>query len=154
MKKMISLLLALCLVFSAILPAQAAELHMSEEDIAVVALADGGSLTIIKVEYSTLASNTITGSTSYIRRGSSGQTLWTATLSGSFTYNGSSATCTASSLSFSMSDSHYYVVSSTPSKNGNTAVGDFTIGYKILGVTYSTESYTITLSCDKDGNLS
>ena len=58
------------------------------------------------------------------------------------------------SCSVSISDSSWYVVSRTASRSGNTATANLTMGRRALGVTVSTSNYTITLSCDKSGNLS
>jgi hypothetical protein len=46
------------------------------------------------------------------------------------------------------------VVSRTASRSGNTATANLTMGHRARGVTVSTSNYTISLSCDKSGNLS
>lgn len=79
---------------------------------------------------------------------------WSATLTGSFTYDGVTSTCTSSNLSFFISNSAWYVVSQYAYRSGNTAYGDYTMGARILGITYKTTSFNMSISCDKDGNVS
>lgn len=125
-------------------------------DSQLITYADGSTLeiTVFQIPSITRSSGNITGGRSYTHRDSNGSTNWTATLTASFTYNGASATCTTASCSVSISDSSWYVVSRTASRSGNTATANLTMGRRALGVTVSTSNYTITLSCDKSGNLS
>lgn len=83
-----------------------------------------------------------------------GTARWKVTLSGSFTYDGSSATCTSSSCSVIIYNNSWYTISKSASKSGNTAFGSATMGYKVLGITTNQVTRDISLTCDKDGNLS
>lgn len=155
MKHFLACALSLLLTFGIVFPcAAAAEIVPVDKEAEILALADGGYIAITREEYIALAANTKSGSATYTRNSNSGSTLWIATLTGTFTYNGVTSTCTDADLVISISDNSYYTVSQSVNKSGNTATASFTIGYKVLGVTYKTESYTITLSCDKNGNLS
>ena len=57
------------------------------------------------------ASGTKTGTKAKTGYGSDGSAEWKATLTGTFTYTGTSATCTDSSVSVTIYDSNWYTVS-------------------------------------------
>ena len=57
----------------------------------------------------------------------SGKVLAKYTLTGTFTYNGSSSTCTKASCSTSVSDSTYSFSQKAAWASGNTAIGSFTL---------------------------
>lgn len=80
--------------------------------------------------------------------------VWKVVLTGKFTYTGSSATCTSSSISTTVYDSVWYTVSKTSSKTGNKAKGTAVMGEKALGVTVGKVQVDLTLTCDANGNLS
>ena len=116
---------------------------------------DGSSLEI----YTATVENsrdrgTKTGSRTYTKKDSSGEIEWKATLTATFFYTGSNAACTGASCAVTIYDSDWYVVSNSTSHSGNTATTQLTMGYKVLGITVYTHTYTITLSCDANGNLS
>ena len=94
------------------------------------------------------------GSKTFSHYSDGGVLAWAATLSASFQYNGTSATCTAASCSVSISNSAWYLISKSTSQSGNTATAEVSMGRKLLGVTVRTINCTITLSCDANGNLS
>lgn len=110
----------------------------------------------IKVTTQTIspyASGTVTKSKSYTYyTGDNAQ--WEFTLNGTFTYNGVTSTCTSSNCAVSIYDSHWYLVSKSAGKSGNTATATATLGYKYLGITTSKGTYDLTLTCDKNGNVS
>ena len=116
---------------------------------------DGSSLEIITSWNSTAQDRgTKTGTKVYNKRDASGALEWKATLTASFTYNGISATCTSASCSVSIYNSNWYTVSNSTVRSGNTATASLKMGYSVLGSTPIIYSYTITLSCDANGNLS
>lgn len=162
MKKLLYCLLALVLIFGAFpTTAMAAEGEVADlgDEAAVVRQetilqSDGSTLEIRIVESTVKATNYKDGSITYTHRNSSGTIQWEATLNAHFYCNGSISSCTAASLSIQFSNGNYYEVSRSVSKSGNTATADFTIGYKFLGITLRQNDYTLTLSCDKNGNLS
>lgn len=117
-------------------------------------LADGGYIITTTQETETRATNSKTGTRVKSRYTSNDVLEWQIILRGVFTYTGTTSTCTASSIAVNIYDSNYVKKSSSSSKSGNTAKGSATISKKVLGVTVSTNTYNLTLSCDKDGNLS
>ena len=82
----------------------------------------------------------------------SNQLLWTFTLSGTFSYNQKTATCTKTSCSFSSTTSTWTAASKSATKSGATATGKITAKHTVDGKS-STTSRTITLSCKPNGTL-
>lgn len=116
---------------------------------------EDGSYIIDVIEISKgRSSGSIQGSRTKSYYDNSGNLDWQAVLAGSFTYNGSSATCTSSSVSVTINDSAWYTISKGATKNANVASASVTMGCKILGVTYNKVTVPITLTCDANGNLS
>lgn len=94
------------------------------------------------------------GSKVYTYSGSNGETLWTYKITGTFSYTGSSSTCTAVSDSYTISNDNWHMSSHSCSKSGNTAYGTVTMKYKVLGITANTITRNISLSCSATGTLS
>lgn len=150
MKRVICYLLCL-LLFMAQLPANAQAI---QEENDIIYLEDGSYFILTLTCMENRAGTNINGAKSYTYYGSNGAEKWKATLSGSFTYDGSSATCTSSSCSVTIYNNSWYTISKSASKSGNSAFGSATMGYKVLGITTNQVTRDISLTCDKDGNLS
>lgn len=118
---------------------------------------DDGSYMTVEVTRAVRASGSVTGSKPYTyynsSYNSSGVVQWQAVLTGSFTYTGSSATCTASSVDVTVYDSAWKVISKSASKSENTATASVSMR-KVVGVTVMTVPVSMSLSCDANGNLS
>lgn len=84
---------------------------------------------------------------------SSGNTLWSLTVSAAFNYNGTTATCTGCSHRTSTS-SNWIITNSSSYFSGNSATATATAIKKILGITVSSNSASVTIQCDANGNLS
>lgn len=162
MKRILYWFLALALVLSVFpLTAWGAESEPSDQGDGSVVVheeailqSDGSVLDIRVVAYPSRAGHYQDGSITYTYRNTSGVAQWAATLSATFYYNGSISSCTTASLSITFKNNSFYKVSGNASWSGNTATANYTIGYKVLGVTIGTTAYSLTLSCDKDGHLS
>lgn len=144
----LALLILTMLPFSVI---AAAEVETTSE---IIYLDDGSYITIEITQMESRASGTKSGSKTYTYRGSDGNEKWKAVLRGTFSYTGTSATCTASSCDVTITDTDWYIVSKTTSKSGNSAVGELTMGHKFIGITISKESISMKITCDANGNLS
>lgn len=143
----LTLILALVLSFHAF--------AATAEDNDDIIYFDDGSYIVIEISsIDTRASSIKRGSKTYTYKGNDGIEEWRAVLYGTFTYTGSSATCTASSCSVSITDTDWYEVSKTVSKSGASAIVDLTMGRKLLGITVKKQAVNITLTCDANGNLS
>ena len=105
--------------------------------------------------YAAKASYTKTGSkTTTLKNGNT--VLFTFTVNGTFSYTpGVSATCTASSYSYSIgSGSDWKFDYGSANRSGNTAIADGHFYRKILFITVDTYNAHETLTCDSNGNLS
>lgn len=149
-KQIISLLLAFLLVFSSIpINVTAAQTNSNRIDF------EDGCYVIVTIEdISTRATNTRSGNKYLTYYDGSDNVEWEAKLSASFTYDGTSSTCTSASCTVTIYENAWYEYSKSTSRSGNTATTQLTMGQKFLGITIAKREYTITLTCDKDGNLS
>ena len=93
------------------------------------------------------------GSKTYTYYSNTGAVEWSATLTASFSYTGSTSSCTSANCTVSISNNSWYLISKTCTKSGNAATANVTMGLKYLGKTVQTIPITITLSCDANGNL-
>ena len=146
MKRVVSVLMLVFFLFSALPMAGAAE-AVSEERIE---LGDGYYLIAETFQSGARASKSVSGSKPYTCYDSAGTALWKVTLYGTFTYTGSSATCTASSISTTIYDSSWSTGSKSASKSGNKATGSATMKKS----TVKSVPVSLSLSCNASGSLS
>lgn len=148
--RVISLVLVFVLIISLFtLECLAADTSKTEIEY----LEDGSYIITTTQEVYVRATNTKVGTRTKSQYDSDNVLDWQVILRGEFTYTGTSSTCTSSTISVNIYDSAYSKVSSSSSKSGNTANGSATISRKVLGVTVATNTYPLSLSCDKNGNL-
>lgn len=150
-KRFISVLLAFTLILTLSLNVFAEE---TSDRTDIIYLADGSYITITINESTTRASGTKSGSKTYTYTASDDTVSWKAVVTGTFTYNGTTATCTAANCDVTIYDNVWYLISKAASKSNNTANASVTMGRKFLGITIAKETYDLSLSCDKNGNLS
>lgn len=150
MKKCIAVLLAFVLVCSMVpLGASASQVATNRLDF------EDGSYVIIKVTENPMrASGSKSGNKEYTFYDSNGTAHWKATLHGSYSYTGSSAKCTSSSMDVAIYKNGWSVLSKSSSKSGNTASGYANMGEKVLGVIVREIPVSLSLTCDANGNLS
>ena len=153
MKRFFSRVLAAVLLV-VLLPFKTYAVVNSQVDEDVVYFEDGSYITIELSWTETRASGTKTGSKTYRFNNSNGVEQWRAVLKGTFSYTGSSATCTAASCDVTISNSAFYVVSKNVSKSGNAALCELVMGKKMLGITVSKDTVNMSITCDANGNLS
>ena len=153
MKKRISAMLLSCLLLTLLLPMQA----LAANTQSTISRYEDGSYsvaTVKRIDTAARASGTVTGATEVEHYSASGTLEWTASLTATFSYTGSSARCTSvDNLSVRIFESGWSMVSKSSSKSGNTATGNITMRYSTLTGT-GNFPITLTLSCDKNGNLS
>lgn len=150
MKRIFAGILTLLMVVSMFALNASAEVYADN----VIYLEDGSYIVIKVIESGIRSTGTKTGRATYDYYDSDGVLGWTAVLNGTFTYNGSSATCTSSSCSVTVLDTAWYTVSKSASKSSNSATAALTMGKKLLGVTITRVQVDMILSCDPNGNLS
>ncbi len=151
MKRLFAILTVVLIAVS-MLPLSAFAATETQENI--IYLNNGCYITVELTIAETRASGTKTASKTYTFRGSDGIEEWRAVLRGTFSYTGSSATCTAASCDVTITDTDWYIVSKSATKSGASAVGELTMGRKWLGITVDKESISMRITCDANGNLS
>lgn len=103
-------------------------------------------------------SNTKSGETNYVTvtkdniiKDGNGAKIATFKLTATFSYNGSSSTCTNVSRQTTINNTNWEFLIASAFKNGNTAYGSYTLRNS---VTNETISNSLSISCDKNGNIS
>ncbi len=117
---------------------------------------DDGSYGITTYENnlsSILSVGTVSQTKNYTYYDSNNNKQWKISLSGSFSYTGSSASCTSASVSYTIYNSNWKVTKAQASKSGRTATGEFTVKKYVLGVPIKTVNKTLTLTCSNSGNV-
>lgn len=153
MKKVLSFLFIVLIVFCVSINACA-----SSDAITTVEYFEDGSCietTIVVKEYiSTYATQVKKVEKSISYKDEDGIVCWKATLTATFRYTGSSATCTESDVTYTISNSKWKITSATASKSGNTATADVTAKRYTLGIPVETLNRTITMTCSANGTIS
>ena len=109
--------------------------------------------TISEESFVTRAASTKSGKKTTTFYNSDNVVQWSATLKGTFTYNGSSATCTASSITHKIYSSNWEIAYASSTKSGNKATGKVT-AKRYLIIPVQTVEQTITITCSASGVLS
>ena len=163
MKRFLALLFSFCIIFNSATSIEAKSLdststtyieYINDDLYAEITLSQSKDVTFQANSFSSsisttrVASNRKTTSKTYFLKNKSGKVLAKYTLTGTFTYNGSSSTCTKASCSTSVSDSTYSFSQKAAWASGNTAIGSFT-----LSSSKQTLSKTLTLTCSANGNI-
>lgn len=157
MKKIISFLLAVCVIFSAL----TVSVFASDDEIVISEsteyFEDGSYMTVTLTEEKNSnirATSTKTGSKTFTLYNSDDEQLVEMKLTATFSYTGSSATCTNVSPTFRVYNSYWRVTKSTGTKSGNKGIGEFTAKQYVLNVPINTKDVTITITCSNTGTLS
>lgn len=80
--------------------------------------------------------------------------LWSVTIHGTFSYNGSSATCTNAYVTTTCPASSWKIISQSASKSGASAIGKVVAKRYALGIAVETVNDDVKLTCSKTGLLS
>lgn len=130
------------------------------DETTIIELLDDGSYfeTVIEEEvplittFATTKSKSGTKTVKY--QNGKGTTLWYVKVHGAFKYNGSTSSCTSSTVSASAPASNWFIKSKSASKSGNTARATATAIKKTNGAVTSTITRNVGLTCSKSGKLS
>lgn len=109
---------------------------------------------VVETNTNTRATSTKTAKKTSYFKNSSGTNLWSVTVTGTFTYNGSTSSCTSATVSAASYNNNWKISTKSSSKSGNTASATATAKYYLDGSLISTHKNTVKLTCDKNGNLS
>ena len=143
------------LLFAFFLPVAVFAADSGEETANIIYLDDGSYFIVEIEEASSRATNSKTATKNYTYYNTGNVAQWKISLTASFTYDGTSATCTSTSTSYTIYVTSMWAFGSkSSSKSGNTATGRFVMLLKLDGTVPLEVPRNITLSCDKNGNLS
>ncbi len=156
MKKIFILLLTILLSSQNILTTTAATAASSSD---IIYVSDDLYVEVtLEEEFPTIVTFSTSTSKTYSKtatlKNGDNETVAKFKLTATFTYDGSTSTCTNVSHSATIYDDSYEFTSTSSSKSGATATGKYTIKKYILFINTQTVSDTITIKCDKNGNIS
>lgn len=148
MKKFFTLFTIVCSILFLSLPVSALEQKRE-----IIQLDNGYYLeTIIEETPTTRASNQKTARKIGNYKNSQGKVVFTVT--GTFTYTGSSSTCTKSVAEASSKNANWKISSKSASKSGNKATAKATAKRYVDGTAVETRNCSVTLTCSSNGSLS
>ena len=157
MKKILSVFLAIVFVFSIL----TVSVFASDDEIVISEtieqLEDGSYLIVSLTEEKTSnlrATSTKTGSKTFTLYNSNDEKLVEMKLTATFSYTGSSATCTNVAPTFTVYNSNWRVTKSTGTKSGNKGIGEFIAKKYTFGINTQTIEESITITCSNTGVLS
>ena len=104
-------------------------------------------------DISLYATNTITKTKTKYYKNSSGIVLWSVSVKATFSYNGSTSTCTRCSHSTTAHASAWSIKSASHSKSGNTATAKATATWKTSAGSKD-YSMSVTIKCSATGVVS
>jgi len=141
------------LIIALLTPIYASASTQDTQTVSYVYFENGCYAVIRTVEIPSRATGQKSGYREKTYYSESGSALWIATLNANFTYTGTTSTCTSASTQVTIYNSAWSCASRSASRSGNTATGNFTMRLQAI---FSSMDFpvTLTLSCDKNGNLS
>jgi len=151
MRRFFALLLTIALLCGTIPFCTSAQTTLSESRIDL----EDGSYIIVTIEESDgLSRTTKNHNKNYYFYDSSDVLHWRMNLVATFTYDGTTVTCIAAGSNVNLYTNHWTVISENASWSGNKAFGYATLGRLAGGLVVDEYSYTLTLTCDPNGNVS
>lgn len=145
------LLLGLTLVLMLILPTN---INALEENYNTTYYENGYYHEISISVTNSVARSAKEGSKTIYCKNSAGKTMWSLTVKGTFTYNGSTSSCTSASASTSITDATWKITNKSSSKSGNTAKATATAICYLNGNPINSATKTVSLKCSASGKLS
>ena len=145
------LLLGLTLVLMLILPTN---INALEENYNTTYYENGYYYEISISVTNSVACSAKEGSKTIYCKNSAGKTMWSLTVKGTFTYNGSTSSCTSASASTSIIDATWKITNKSSSKSGNTAKATATAICYLNGNPINSATKTVSLKCSASGKLS
>lgn len=144
--KYFSTILAFLLVLVVLSPAAVCA---QEQDGTTYVIYDDGSYVIIEIaEIQSRTVSTRIAAKHYTYYDANDVKQWKATVTGTFTYDGTTSQCTAVNTSFTRYTTTWTLDSVNKNKSGATAFADFYLSCSIWET-----SVRVTVTCDKDGNV-
>lgn len=158
MKKIFAFVISVVMLLSVCVVSAYAQDEAIIQSETVEYLEDGSYIvTVLTVEEENIisrATSSKTGSKTVTIYNDDDEAMVVMKLTGTFTYNGSTATCTNASTSYTLNSSNWKVTSAVASKSGNVAKGDFVAKRYLLLVPVQTVTASPTITCTASGVLS
>lgn len=147
-------IITVILIFAILVPIPSMAVAENSLNEDIIYFNDGSYITIQTTIIDARSPETRNASRTYVYHNLWGNEDWRVTLNATFTYDGSTAKCTIANITVDITNSSWYTVSRSASRDGNTGSCTVVMGYKVLGITTDTKTVNLTLTCDKDGNIS
>lgn len=112
---------------------------------------------LIEVKIETInetRATTKTGKKTVTVKNAAGSKLWDVQVTGTFSYNGSTSTCTNSIANATSYNSNWKIVSKSANKSGNSATATAKANLYSGGAYIDSLTKSVSLFCDKNENLS
>lgn len=153
MKKILTVLFLLLFILT---PVNTFALENTLESRTVEYLGNGiyVETTIEIPNFSIFSTTTATRTKTNKYKDSSGNVLYTVSVTGTFQYTGTSSTCTNATVNATASVSAWKVSSKSASKSGNKAIGKATMNHYYNGKLLQTTYPSVTLTCSANGVFS
>ena len=112
-----------------------------------------GSYIETKIAESNARSTVKNASKTSTYKNASGVSLWYAKVTANFYFDGSTSSCTSASASAGTYVSGWKILSKSSSRTGNTGSATVEAGIYMNGIYVDSIVETVTISCDKNGNV-
>ena len=146
-----SIKIILCICFGILISNTTIMASTSQTNTVVETFSDGSyiesSISFPSTSKALSSSSTKTASKTSTYKNNSGKTLWSVTVTGSFTYNGSTVSTTCP-------DRNWKIIKSFANKTDSTASATVSTAQYLNGIHMRTINRTIKLTCSKTGKLS
>lgn len=155
MKRFYCLILCfiLCLGFNSTAFASDSSIHTNRE-----IFEDGSYIETTITENSSpnifATNSTKNGKKTSTYKNSDGKTLWSITVNGAFSYNGTSSKCTSSSITTTCPDTNWKLSNKSANKSDATAIATATAKRYVGSTCVQTITRSVRLTCSKTGTLS
>ena len=155
MKKILLILLTITMLSFSILctPVSAASTTGKVTAVTIEYLENGDYIETIITYEEALTRSSKTASKTKNYKNSDGDVMWSVTVRGTFSYNGTTSSCTAVSHSTTTLNAYWSIKSASSSKSGNTATAKAVATQSISGVSRD-YSVSVSLTCSANGTLS
>lgn len=165
MKRILCFVLLAVMLASMFVPVYAGDAEpetvATEDGGYITYFSDGSMLTVsgaVESDISVISSSTGTrkNATKYVEfTNSKGEVEWRYDLTATFEYvAGQYANCIDAKYNETIYKTSWHFSDGSATKSGNTATGEGTFKYKVLFLTTNTQNVYLTISCDKNGNIS
>lgn len=146
--KRFSIFILAILITMGTFPFDVAAAKKDSDTSEIIMLADGDYIVVTLIPAVSRA--TQVNGKEYVYYNSADVAEWVMTLTGTFTYDGRTSSCTSSRCTVTIyDDSGWELVSKSATKSGNTAYGRAVFS----GPNGLSVPVNLTLTCDKDGNV-